>query len=1102
MKKTIITLILFLLFVKINAQTVSATVTTAPCLNDGVITINTFAIPMPIDVYVGGGDPVNRIKFFSVQLGLYTSTITVPNYNGVAATVYIYSSGANTPIATTTLPQQYPVNPNLQIIQAACPNSGALIISPTGGTAPYTSIITNNFSLQTYPSGNVPNGDYSYSVIDVNGCGIISNDTLYISGSNSLSGNISLANGNTTCNSVVASVTPVGGVAPYTYLWSNGTTTQSTSIATNNMTYSVTITDANACSTSISTYIGNGLGFTVPSTINNANCTNGSIALGAITGGTAPFAYSWSNGANTAAINNLLVGTYVCTITDVNGCSDTKTFDVQQAINLNIVAVKSNNVCGTSNIGSITTGVSGGTAPYTYNWSNGQTVANLSGLPNGAYYLTVTDANNCIGTIIQNIIQTSPFNVAQTQTPSVCGTNSGSASIIVTGGLAPYTITWGNGQSGLSATSLPEGWINCSIVDANNCSLTKYIFIDEINPVSFNVANLVPAFCNTANGEASLVASGGTAPYSYSWYGPSSASGASSTTLLSGHYFVSVSDANGCARDIDFIVPKNNPLNIIPQITQTTCVANSDGAINLLVSGAALPVTYSWANGATSQNISSLSFGVYQIYATDANNCTYSNSIYVPTDWTNTSCYSTIKGNIYFDQNSNCSYNPGEYKIPYVPLYCTNKGNIYTNANGEYSFIAPVATYTMSLLSSDPYIIPSQCNTQNIVFTTYTGATTVVELPDSGSMQPDVAIGYYNWNAPVPGFDYKQIVVLQNRGILPLTGITAKFNYDALLSTPVNGNASLWTNMGNNTFETVSGGLSLNPFSQAVTYFDYSIPASTPLATLLHFIDSACYTSPLSSYVNESNTTNNIINSDALVVGPFDPNFKEVFPRGKGVNGGILQKEKNMQYVVHFQNEGTYHAQNVIVLDTLDQDLDWKTLRIDYMSHNCNVSVSEQGVAKFEFPKIMLPSKNVNEDASKGMFAYHIKHKGTLPLGTEIKNSASIYFDFASPVKTNTTLNTIVAPEGLVNNVEYNSMALYPNPAQDNVNILLKEIPTNSKFTIEVIDITGRIILKNNCISPENHLSNLNTSMLQNGSYLLQVHFNNQTYTSKLIINK
>jgi uncharacterized repeat protein (TIGR01451 family) len=144
-------------------------------------------------------------------------------------------------------------------------------------------------------------------------------------------------------------------------------------------------------------------------------------------------------------------------------------------------------------------------------------------------------------------------------------------------------------------------------------------------------------------------------------------------------------------------------------------------------------------------------------------------------------------------------------------------------------------------------------------------------------------------------------------------------------------------------------------------------------------------------------------------IGAFDPNDKSAAPTGYRDEHFIAQNTE-IEYLIRFQNTGTDTAFTVVIRDTLSQHLDVTTLRPGASSHAYEMEIYGQGIVKFIFPDIMLPDSNVNVEASQGFVQFKISPKDSLPVFTEIENSAAIFFDFNEPVITNTTLHTIEKP--------------------------------------------------------------------------------------------
>jgi hypothetical protein len=215
-------------------------------------------------------------------------------------------------------------------------------------------------------------------------------------------------------------LTVTGGTPPYTYLWSNGATTQNISNLVPG-TYSVTITDAILCTKASSVVtVTNSTPATIVPTITNLDCygdSDGSISI-AVTSGKSPYTYLWSNGNTTTTISNLVAGNYTVTVTDADGCPHTLTASVTQpaAVSSSAVRVHDTDPDPVLGTGTITLTPSGGTGPYTYSWSGPNsftsTSKDISALDYGEYTVTITDSKGCTGTSAYVIFE-----------PEVCNDN-------------------------------------------------------------------------------------------------------------------------------------------------------------------------------------------------------------------------------------------------------------------------------------------------------------------------------------------------------------------------------------------------------------------------------------------------------------------------------------------------------------------------------------------------------------------------------------------------------------------------------------------------------------------------------------------------------
>jgi gliding motility-associated-like protein len=319
---------------------------------------------------------------FNLSPGVYTVTVLQPNSCGVTATV--------------TVAQGVPFTHSFTTIPDSCgTGKGSLLISEVGGSLPYQYVWSNGSSGSNFITQLVT-GNYIVTITDANGCV----DTAQANVGNASDMNVSLGTvTNALCWGTAtgsASVNVSGGMLPYSYSWSpsGGSSAFLSNAAAGN--YTVQISDATSCSTSLTVSITQPPQIVVTNAVTNATCgnLNGSASIAA-TGGTGILSFGWSNGATSSVISNVAVGSYLYTVTDVNSCTAIGTVQIQQSPPLILAATAVTDSCA-RNVGSISVNILSGTAPYNYVWQPiGTNQPLLSHLDSGTYTITVTDAANC-----------------------------------------------------------------------------------------------------------------------------------------------------------------------------------------------------------------------------------------------------------------------------------------------------------------------------------------------------------------------------------------------------------------------------------------------------------------------------------------------------------------------------------------------------------------------------------------------------------------------------------------------------------------------------------------------------------------------------------
>jgi len=580
-------------------------------VNNGTATANVTQGSGPFTYIWNTGSTAQTIT----GLAAGTYSVTVTNGNNCVTT------------ASTTLVAPPNVFVTANATPILCPGSanGTATATVSGGTPPFNFNWSNGATGQTI-SGLVA-GTYNVIVTDANGCNSIAAVTIQQAPGvtfNLTGTTIVCGAGNTGS----ASANPTGGTAPFSFIWNTGATSPTVSGLTEG-TYTVTVTDVNGCSAirSISINVIDDLNVLVTGT--NVLCTGQSTGTAAAmaSGGNAPYTYAWSNGANTASISGLGVGTYTVVATDANGCTTQRAFTITQptTLGVNIQPTNPLNCFGQANA-SLTAMGTGGTPAYTYNWNTGQTGATITDLPAGTYTVTATDANQCVATASFTVSQTQAINVTITGETIICGAeDSGFAGTVVTGGTGPYTYSWSTSAISESINNIGAGTYSVIVTDANGCTGEATITINIISNLG---VNLIPrdALCFGDNsGSVLAVATGGTQPYTYSWSNGNTTN--EITGLTAGTYTLTVTEANGCNVIQTVTVGQPSQLTAIATGTNPKCVDAADGTATAAANGGTAPYQYAWNTGGFTASINGLVAGTYSVTITDANLCTTTASV-------------------------------------------------------------------------------------------------------------------------------------------------------------------------------------------------------------------------------------------------------------------------------------------------------------------------------------------------------------------------------------------------------------------------------------------------------------------------------------------
>jgi gliding motility-associated-like protein len=682
---------------------------------------------------------------------------------------------------------------------------GAINITPTNGTAPYTFIWSGpgGYGNTNQNITGLAAGSYIVKITDANNCSTTS--TPIVVSSSGLSLNVTPTVKNIDCNgnsNGSISLVVSGGSNNFTYAWTGpsgfpAATTKDIS-ALKAGSYTVAITDVNnaTCTFNPSAYI-----ITEPSVITvstpqitNITCKGGTTGAVSITvgGGTPQYSYAWTgpNGiiaTNAPAISGLIAGTYNVTITDANGCKKTASATVTEpATGISFGSPTITNVlCFNTATGKIVLATNGGTAPYTYSWKNaaGSVVGSSATLDIGAgvYHLDVSDALGCLKSSSDFTITqpASAVSIAETIGRAADACN-GTITLVVTGGTAPYTFAWTG--TGVNATAqnqvdLCPGSYSVTITDANGCRSVRSFNVPGTTspPIRLTDSVITNAGCPGGSlGGIAINFVGGRSPFTFAWYNVNNSSTAigilqNITGLTAGKYYVKISDGiQSYQSGIIEVKGSGSAVDAkLVSVTKESCAGN-DGKIDIDVVGGAFPYTYQWDKVVGNiQDLNNLQANTYSVTVTDLNKCADTLNMIVvdrilcplivtTTEKKDVACFNGTDGSIKINIENG---EPG-YKITWGTNNSVNVNNV-PRKDGSYT-ITGLAAGTYSILITD---IKGQTSTQTVVIKQPTAALAVLPtvIGDSGACSGSIILAVtggtppykYRWT-DLPGSDHQR----------------------------------------------------------------------------------------------------------------------------------------------------------------------------------------------------------------------------------------------------------------------------------------------------------------------------------------------------------
>ena len=496
--------------------------------------------------------------------------------------------------------------------------------SCSGGQSEFSNAICTPGTYYVVVEGNTLTDEGTFTLNIIENPGFTLNPNLVV---NNISCN-GLDDGN-------ASLTPVGGAAPYLATWtdSNGDTVTSTNggLLVENLeagTYNYVLTDDDNCSAVGTINITNPAPIQFDLASTDVSCSgqnDGTAYVTNISGGYTPYTYLWNSTPipqTTDSAIFLSAGTYTLTVTDTAGCQQSDTIAVNATTLILVNADSISNVsCNGFDDGYISVSTTGGQGPYTYLWSNGSTDTTLSGLAPNTYTVTTTDANNCSQS--QSFTITEPTlltgNVVVNNPTKCNGSSDGLAVIIGVGGTLPYSYVWSNGDNGEALQNVIAGNYSVDITDGNGCVFTENVVITEPTPLQTQISANDALCLGVNNGSVNLTVTGGTLPYTYTW--SNFANTQNLNNITAGTYSVIVTDAGNCIITDSVTVGEQQSITLDFNVINPTCFGFTDGEISANVVGGTAPFSFDWSDGATGENRTDLGDGIYELTVTGAGGC-------------------------------------------------------------------------------------------------------------------------------------------------------------------------------------------------------------------------------------------------------------------------------------------------------------------------------------------------------------------------------------------------------------------------------------------------------------------------------------------------
>lgn len=516
-------------------------------------------------------------------------------------------------------------------------HTGTASVNAQGGIPPFT------YHWSNYDTTNVSDslfaGIYTVTVTDLAGCQSI--QTFDITEPPAF--NVFLNKQNVPCSNYTGGgsmwVTAEGGVPNYTYLWSNAESTSGIYDVTAGI-YSVTVSDANSCTVILSDTVFDAVPIVIDSVVTDPVCAggwSGSIDI-TVSGGNPPYSYNWSGPglySYNEDVSGLSAGTFSVNVYDNQSCYVYASFTLSDPPSMSVSEVITDVMCSGDSTGAIDITVQNGNAPYTYEWSymsgvNKQvnvvenplfsgiisTQEDLTNVPAGSYYLSVTDVLGCIISSSFYLNENQPINISFYPTDPHCNMSDGSIIANANGGIYPYTYYWLNGDTTSITDSIPAGQYSVTVTDSLGCNINSSVALSNIGGPTLSFASYDASCYGYSDGSANVVVQGLASSILWS----NNTTNDTISGVLAGIYYAEVTDLNGCVAIGSVNVYQPDSLSINVYAMNPTCNGDTNGYISANGSGGSWEYSFLWSNDSSLSYMSNLVAGTYVVTMTDAMN--------------------------------------------------------------------------------------------------------------------------------------------------------------------------------------------------------------------------------------------------------------------------------------------------------------------------------------------------------------------------------------------------------------------------------------------------------------------------------------------------